>query len=234
MNDNHNPDVQSADGADVDQITVMFDTSVLLYVIMDEVGLSHDIKFTPHVRKFVKGKNQAVSKEVASQIEIRLKEKKSKGRARNESIGGSGVGSMIERAVKTLREKYEIIDTDEWKSYSEKIENILSTLVSNPEHAMSQNWLTRKKTLLFKKNKDINGLETIEAKRDALRILKKEMLKGKDITILAKAMKMSETRKIHFVSNDGDHVFLGKSVMALTKNRMRVYKPRNWEIYHVT
>ena len=151
MNDNHNPDVQSADGADVDQITVMFDTSVLLYVIMDEVGLSHDIKFTPHVRKFVKGKNQAVSKEVASQIEIRLKEKKSKGRARNESIGGSGVGSMIERAVKTLREKYEIIDTDEWKSYSEKIENILSTLVSNPEHAMSQNWLTRKKTLLFKK-----------------------------------------------------------------------------------
>ena len=97
MNDNHNPDVQSADGADVDRITVMFDTSVLLYVIMDEVGLSHDANFTLQVRKFVKGKNQAVSKEVASQIEMKMKRKKSKGRARNESIGGSGAGSMIER-----------------------------------------------------------------------------------------------------------------------------------------
>ena len=96
---------------------------------------------------------------------------------------------------------------------------------------MSQNWLKSKKTWLLKNNIDINGLETIEKKREALRILKKEMLRGRNIKILAKAMKISETKKIHFVSNYGDHVFLGKSVMALTKNRMLMYKPGNSEIY---
>ena len=199
MNDNHNPDVQSADGADVDRITVVFDTSVLLYVIMDEVGLSRDANVALQVRKFIKGKNQAASKEVASQIEMKMKRKKSKGRIRNESIGGSGAGSMIERAVEILREKYGRIDTDEWKIYFEKIENILNTLVSHPEHVMSQNWLKSKKTWLLNNNIDINGLETIEKKREALRILKKEMLRGRDIKILAKAMKISETKKIVIV-----------------------------------
>ena len=232
MND-PNLDAPSADGMDLGPITVMFDTSVLLYMIMDEVGLKHDADFVPQVRKFVQGKNQAVLKEVVSQVEREMKRREFKEMTRNESIGGSGVGSMTDRVAEILRKEYKRIDVVEWESHSVKIKNILDKLISNPDHDMSQNWLKMKKTWLLNKNIDINQLKTTEDKRETLRILRKEMLRGRDVKILAKAMKISETRKIHFVSNDGDHVFLGKSVRALTEERMLVYRPRNRGVFRI-
>ena len=234
MSNNYNPDASPADNARLNSVAVIFDTSVLLYLVMDEIGLKNKCEFMSAVREFIKGKKQLILKEVASQIEIEIKRRESMGKIRGEHGGKLKMESIQDMITEILSEKYERIDVQGWEDYFEMIRHILKKLIEKPNHSMSWEWLKMKRKFLLKQGIDVNQLRTAGKKMEALRILEKEMLRGRDIKILAKAMKASKTRKIHFVSNDGDHVFLGKSAKALTEGRLRVYRPKGKGILQIT
>lgn len=110
--------------------------------------------------------------------------------------------------------------------YHDRIAGHLGAVARDPLSDDASRWLASKRTALA--NRGLAGAGDDPAQRaEALAWLLGGAEKN-DVWIMAKAAKLSETRPVRLVSNDGDIVTFGGMLGRLTGGRLRVARPGAW------
>ena len=117
-----------------------------------------------------------------------------------------------------------------YKEYLGTIVEHLESVASDPMSDGASLWLASKRTALA--GNGFAGAEREEADPERRRAALKWLLDSagrNDTWIMAKAAKLSETRPVRLVSNDGDMIAFKGPLTGLTGGRLLVARPRAWD-----
>lgn len=110
--------------------------------------------------------------------------------------------------------------------YYNRIVEHLGAVARDPLSDDARRWLASKRAALASAGLAGGGGDPAQ-RGEALEWLLRGAEKN-DVWIMAKAAKLSETRPVRLVSNDGDIVTFGGMLGRLTGGRLRVARPRAW------
>lgn len=112
------------------------------------------------------------------------------------------------------------------REYRGRIARHLGAVARDPMSDDAGRWLASKRTALAGRGLASGGDDPAQ-REEALGWLLGGAEKN-DVWIMAKAAKLSETRPVRLVSNDGDIVTFDEMLGSLTGGRLRVARPRAW------
>ena len=214
-------------GPGAGSITVILDTSVLFFKVLDRMGLEHDAPFdVSEVCRFVKGRRVAIFGDLFKELKRTVKHdlRQSYDRRRTDCLLEDMRHILRDEGVRQISNK----KCSGYRAYRQEISEMVDWMASHPCHDRSIKWVMSKRTSLIQKEILGNGKKNCTLSKTAIKAalehLKREICK-KDMKVLAVAMKIAETDNVCFVSNDGDHLLFREWAGKRSQNRLSMWRP---------
>ncbi len=133
---------------------------------------------------------------------------------------------IIRMVNDVLPKGYEKIDVRrmDYEKHLKAMISMMDRIVEMPDSKTARRWLRLKRTMLRDKCARKEGEKGDVWTRRKLRYLRREA-KRNDAKMLAKAMWLSDKRKVYFVSNDGDHLIFDEWAENRTGGRIEICRP---------
>ena len=221
-------------------VVAVFDTSVLLGLILDRLELGPDASFSicdvSHVlgveRRLI---TEDVQAEIFHKVEDKAGQKFDAGIAAGIPAGLEERDGYVQRkkrdAEVILAAEYELVSNEEcwdYRPHYREIMKQMNHMVENPRSEQADDWIRLKRMVLKTERGIAWGPERDlpdDKRKEALGYLV-SCARGNDVRIIAKAMKISEGKRVRFVSDDADHAVLAKWAEKRTGGFMTVWRPK--------